>query len=987
MPAKRPDSETNYDAFGTGSKLRAQNQDVRVGYIDPVRGYIDGLTVYQANKYAEANPGTQFIHKNRDRVAYININTVNKLTNKNIRPRKGSYKLTDDEGNYTDCNTIKGLITNPEGTELPNRPGEGFDGFIPGVSGGTGTGGGAGFGRVTAADVANSNDAAIFGGGTQSGTGTGAAGGGTGTGTAGGGTGTAGGGTGTGTGQIGSGGSSVDPEKKEKVQVIVEGGGGVGCVAKPIIGNDGAILHIRVVHGGFGYRFPPKVKIFDPNQRGAGATAKSILGRKVVESVQPFDQLSDVEDYDFELPPLGFDPTVVPFGKSYSLSSNTVIGDWDPRKVLSVTEVSGFAQELRDYLDFLKGYDTNKPWWTTRNEEPVKVVGEGRERVAKKARTILFPVEHPAWGGEKDISKDLVNVEFEVYGQGTRGNRSIYYDFTAQDGSHKFRVKGVTHEARNEKTRTDVIKVKANTTYDVKASVISGRGARSEKVEQGLLEKAGRGAAENRKFQETRRSSTIFGDIIGSLNDNDDIQITAKKGRFKASNRRVISVDASDEQKEKFKSQPNRFRRATFDLTYRVNVPGATRVTNKISPSFMNNNAICPTLPSHKDGSDMHGNLYTMIWKEQFPHDGEYTFRGICDDRANVYLDGEKIMVLPGHKGTDQNFAPKKHKMFIEEGLHEIKLDLINKTFKKIIKRAITGKGGRTKDRVPVDFEVYGQGSKANTNLRVIFTALNGTDTFTIRPKKDFVKGKYKYTKTVKILPNTDYKVHSINVESFSEPVNTKREIPIELAALGTKGRGKKARIGNVERKKIRYLDEKGDDPNATLSIDSASPGMDVRFSPDGSSIIAKGDGNITLKFKWDDDPSSAGLAVGELTVRGQTFKQRGKKGEERKTIRVGKRTNFSGNPEVPIKKVYPIKFNDLNPANNPIEVSGNNKTNKNDALKLKDGSGSDTNAKIIIENVRGGTAQFTNDGRGIEVTGNCSIRITLDWDDKPSTA
>ena len=36
-----------------------------------------------------------------------------------------------------------------------------------------------------------------------------------------------------------------------------------------------------------------------------------------------------------------------------------------------------------------------------------------------------------------------------------------------------------------------------------------------------------------------------------------------------------------------------------------------------------------------------------------------YTFRGICDDRANVYLDGEKIMVLPGHKGTDQNFAPK----------------------------------------------------------------------------------------------------------------------------------------------------------------------------------------------------------------------------------------------------------------------------------------------------------------------------------------
>ena len=397
MPAKRPDSETNYDAFGTGSKLRKQNQDVRVGYIDPVRGYIDGLTVYQSNKYAEANPGTQFIHKNRDRVVYININTVNKLTNKNIRPRKGSYKLTDDEGNYTDCNTIKGLTTNPNGTELPNKPGEGFDGFIPGVSGGTGTGGGAGFGRVTAADVANSNDAAILGGGTQSGTGTGTGGG---TGTAGG-TGT---GTAAGTGEIGSGGSVVDTEKKEKVQVIVEGGGGVGCVAKPIFGNDGALIHIRVVHGGFGYRFPPKVKIFDPNQRGAGATAYSILGRKVVESVQPFDQESDVEDYDFNLPPLGFDPSVVPFGQSYSLSSNTVIGDWDPRKVLSVTQISGFAQELRDYLDFLKGFDPNKPWWTTRNEEPVKVVGEGRERLQRE-QEIFFSLLSILHGVVKKISQ------------------------------------------------------------------------------------------------------------------------------------------------------------------------------------------------------------------------------------------------------------------------------------------------------------------------------------------------------------------------------------------------------------------------------------------------------------------------------------------------------------------------------------------------------------------------------------------------------
>ena len=956
MPAKRPDIDTKYDTFSTGSDLRKQNQDVRVGYIDPEKGYIDGLTVYQANKYAEVNPGTQFIHKNRDRVAYININTVNKLTNQNIRPRQ-DYRLTDDEGNYTGCNTVKGLITNPDGTELPNKPGEGTAPFTPETDSGTGTGTGGSGGSGTG------------------GTGTGGSGG-SGTG----GTGTGGtGGTGTGSAFTGT---SNDSDQKEDPIVIIEGGGGVGAVGKAIIGEDGSLLHVRVVHGGFGYRFPPRVKIFDPNQKGAGATAKSFTGRTIRTSDQPivFDQESDFENYDFNLPPLGFDPLTVPFGQSYSLSSNTVIGDWDPRKVLSVTQATGFEQELRKYLDFLAGFDPNKPWWTTRNEEPVKVVGEGRERVAKKAGNILFPVEHPAWGGEKNISKDLVSVEFEVYGQGTRGNRSIYYDFTAQDGSHKFRVKGVTHEARNEKTRTDVIKVKANTTYDVKASVISGRGARSEVVEQGLLEKAGKGAAENRKFQEEQRSSTIFGDIIGSLNDNDDIQITAKRGKFKASNRRIVSVDATDAQKEKFKSEPNRFRRATFDLTYRVNVPGATKVTNTISPSFMNNNAVCPTLPSHKEGSDMHGNLYTMIWKEQFPYDGQYTFRGICDDKANVYLDGEKIMVLPGHKGTDQNFAPKKHKMFIDEGLHEIKIDLINKTFKKIIKKEITSKGGRTKGRIPVDFEVYGQGTQKNTNLRVIFTALNGSDTFTIRPKEDFVKGKYKYTKTVKILPNTDYKINSINVESFSSVAGGgTTEIPIILAAPGTKGRGKNSRIGSVERKKINYYDEHGNDVNAQLSIDSTSPGLTAKFSGDGSKLITKGNGFVTLKFKWDDSPGTAGLAVGELTVKNKTFKQVGEKGTERKIIKIG--NSAGGNPESETTIVHPIDFTGLNSKNNPINVSKNR-----DKLLLKDGGGSDTNAEIIIEDVKGGTAKFTQDGRGIEVKGNCSVRITLEWDDNPNT-
>ena len=45
-----------YDIFASNQN---DNDSVRVGYIDSKRGYVSGLSVYEANKYAEKNPGTQ----------------------------------------------------------------------------------------------------------------------------------------------------------------------------------------------------------------------------------------------------------------------------------------------------------------------------------------------------------------------------------------------------------------------------------------------------------------------------------------------------------------------------------------------------------------------------------------------------------------------------------------------------------------------------------------------------------------------------------------------------------------------------------------------------------------------------------------------------------------------------------------------------------------------------------------------------------------
>ena len=58
--------------------------NIRVGYISTDRGYVEGVDLCEANRYAELNPGTTFIIKNRKRIEYKNINEVNKLQPKDV---------------------------------------------------------------------------------------------------------------------------------------------------------------------------------------------------------------------------------------------------------------------------------------------------------------------------------------------------------------------------------------------------------------------------------------------------------------------------------------------------------------------------------------------------------------------------------------------------------------------------------------------------------------------------------------------------------------------------------------------------------------------------------------------------------------------------------------------------------------------------------------------------------------------------------------
>ena len=87
----------------------------------------------------------------------------------------------------------------------------------------------------------------------------------------------------------------------------------------------------------------------------------------------------------------------------------------------------------------------------------------------------------------------------------------------------------------------------------------------------------------------------------------------------------------------------------------------------------MNHHAISPVPPSNAPGSDFAGIEHTLEWEEDFPYDGEYTFKYLADNVADFYLDNELIGRTKRFKGS-----PDKIKKFVKSGVHRIRIDLEN---------------------------------------------------------------------------------------------------------------------------------------------------------------------------------------------------------------------------------------------------------------------------------------------------------------------
>ena len=259
----------------------ATKDNIRVGYISTERGYIQNVSVPEANRYAQQNPGTTFIFDSRDGVQYLNINEVNQLTVNDLTPSKSASKGT--------CNPVTGL------KELGDGDG---NSYIP--------------------------------------------------------------------------------------RVNFYGGGGVGAKGNPVIGNDGSVLAVDLPNGGFGYRYPPIVKIEDDNDIGSGAVLRAVLCG-ADETIQVFDNETDFEEYILDDEDGSI--TFADFGDRYSPDAKN-IGPWNPDTYINLSK-NPIRREIEQYQQYLN--QLTKPWWNTRKFTPLSVTSPTKQNKVK------YDVSFPAW--------------------------------------------------------------------------------------------------------------------------------------------------------------------------------------------------------------------------------------------------------------------------------------------------------------------------------------------------------------------------------------------------------------------------------------------------------------------------------------------------------------------------------------------------------------------------------------------------------------
>ena len=205
---------------------------------------------------------------------------------------------------------------------------------------------------------------------------------------------------------------------KDKTRVNFYGGGGVGVQAAPIIGIDGSILAVQVLHGGYGYKYPPIVDIHDDTGRGAGVVARSIIKTRTSDEdflIEEYDQEEDYEEYVLdkcvpEMENIGYGQRWDPEGKD--------LGKWDPSTYFNMSK-NPIDYDIQRYQKFLIGLPEGtiiennriKDWWTTKQKPPLRVTS------ADKITREVYDVFHWAWGSNPGTNDEIDNLYIKLFGR------------------------------------------------------------------------------------------------------------------------------------------------------------------------------------------------------------------------------------------------------------------------------------------------------------------------------------------------------------------------------------------------------------------------------------------------------------------------------------------------------------------------------------------------------------------------------------------
>ncbi len=569
-----------------------------------------------------------------------------------------------------------------------------------------------------------------------------------------------------------------------RTNVNFYGGGGVGVQASPIIGIDGSILHVRVIHGGYGYKYPPIVDISDDTGQGAGVVAKSIIKTRTSDEdvfIEEYDAEEDYEEYDLETCSPEMVRENIGYGQRFSPDGKD-LGKWDPSSYLNAGigtfKNDPIRYEIERYQKFLAELkdgtriDGNriKGWWTTRQKPPLRVTS------ADKVTRDVYDVFHWAWGSKPGKNDAIDNLYIKLFGRnGDKRGLEYWKD-------------------------------------------LRSKGQSLAQIEKGM-----------KTFPEWKE--VCFG-----------------------------------------KCKPVMPAKTVFDGQY----------FEYDKDKFMNKYAISPVPQSNVAASDNAGKLYTLEWEEEFPWDGDYIFNVQCDNEAHLYIDndivGEKILLGSGGAAGNTLSAPQQIKKFIGAGIRKVSLDLLNLP---------------TKEKKKIQSDVVATSDEVNFNISISSLFANG---ITIEGLGIDVSKEYGEGKDIK--------------ETITKKVEYGRVYPVKMRSSGFKQESSSSTVVNFtglnaannpinvtnNGTRLALKDGDGSDTNASFTITNVTGGS-AKFSTDGKNIDVKGDNvQITLSLSWNDNPRTAGTAVGTIKIGNKIWTQSGRSGNKSQTVTLSSSSSSSGN-------------------------------------------------------------------------------------------